>query len=99
MSKITLMSTEVAEAPIEKLAQSILDNCDGTRMGDSFVRVAAVELAKRVLPEAEPTQLAPQNPIYMDAGGGKAPASKAEQRINQATYDALSGTFTGGGNQ
>lgn len=101
MSKKLIPSWEVAAATNEDLAQCILDQADGSPVGNSFAVTAAVELAKRILPNGKLVDKAPQNPIFMDAGGGKAPASRVEKRVNESIYQTLtqekSGTKLYGG--
>lgn len=46
---IVLTEQSSKSASVEELAQSILDNADSRPMSASFMRVAAVELAKRII--------------------------------------------------
>lgn len=86
-------SKEAKEATIEQLSQSVLECADGSRIGDSIAMVAAKELARRICPDLALVEPAPQNPVFMDGGGGRAPASAAERRINEAAYEILSAPF------
>ena len=54
-------TTSIAKLATDKqLAQSILDNTDGRPVSDSFLRIAAIELAKRILPNIDQKPVIPR---------------------------------------
>lgn len=88
-----LMSTEVEAASNERLAECILDYADGQAMSTSFLRVAAIELAQRILPNAEPRERpAEAVPWHMSGGGGAADGRRSTKR----NMDNASWMFGGG---
>ena len=58
MTDFTTNSAKLATN--EQLAQSILDNTDGRPVSDSFLRIAAIELAKRILPDVSQKPIIPR---------------------------------------
>lgn len=75
-----ILSTEVSSATDSELARAILDNANGSPMGDSFVRQPAIELAKRTLPGHKQTATCGQKPTG-NLSQGQAEPSAAEKRL------------------
>ena len=76
MTSFTTSSAKLATN--ERLAQSILDNTDGRPVSDSFLRIAAIELAKRILPDAS------QKPVIPRAEYDKAFEADKNNKANRA---------------
>lgn len=85
---LTLTTPEAKKASNEELAQAILDNADGSAVGNSLAIIAAQELARRTLPSYKQVDGVGQQP-HGNASQGHAEPSALEKRIIQQIKNSI----------